>query len=65
MTYNLRIDDLFENLRDLFTIYNYSNTFFARYVFYIIILFFRYNSNFVFSFKKTNCEFAENLAIIF
>ena len=60
-----RIDDLFKDFRDLFAIYNYSNTFFARYVFHIIIFFFRCNNDFVFSFKKANCEFIENFAIIF
>ena len=65
MTCDLRIDDSFENLRDLFAIYNHLNTFFAKYVFYIIILFFYYNNDFIFLFKKTNCEFIENLTIIF
>ena len=37
---NFRIDDLFENFYDIFIIYNYLNTFFARYIFYIIIIIF-------------------------
>ena len=30
--------------------YNYLNTFFAKYVFNFIILFYRYNNDFIFSF---------------
>ena len=62
---DLRVDNSFENLRDLFAMCNHSNTFFARYVFYIIILFFCYNSDFIFSSKRANYKFVENLAIIF
>ena len=65
MTCDFRVDDSFEDFRDLFAICNHSNTFFARYVFYIIILFFRYNNDFIFLFEKTNYELAENFAIIF
>ena len=62
---DFRVDDLFENLRDLFTICNHLNTFFTRYVFHIIILFFYYNNDFIFSFKRANYEFIENFIIIF
>ena len=65
MMYNFRVDDLFENLYNMFTICDYLNTFFARYVFHIIIFFFRYNNDFIFLFEKTNCEFIENFTIIF
>ena len=36
-----------------------------KYVFHITILFFRCNSDFIFSFKKMNYEFAESFTIIF
>ena len=49
----------------MFTIYNYLNTFFTKYIFHIIIFFFRYNNDFVFSFKKASREFVENFTIIF
>ena len=41
---------------------NYLNTFFTK---YIIIFFFRYNNDVVFSFKKTSRKFVENFTIIF
>ena len=44
---------------------NYLNTFFTRYVFHIIIFFFRCNNDFIFSFKKVSCKLVKNLAIIF
>ena len=65
MTCDSRIDDSFENFYNLFTMCNHLNTFFARYIFYIIIFFFRYDNDFIFSFKKTNYKFVKNLAIIF
>ena len=49
----------------MFTIYNYLNTFFAKYVFYIIILFFHYNNDFIFSFKRASYKLVKSFAIIF
>ena len=65
ITYNSRIENLFENFNNMFTIYNYLNTFFTKYIFYIIIFFFRCNNDFVFLFKKTNCELIKSFTIIF
>ena len=62
---DFRIDNSFENFNNIFIMCNYLNTFFVRYVFHIIIFFFRCNNDFVFLFKKMNCEFVESFAIIF
>ena len=65
MTCDFRVDNSFKNFRDLFMICNHLNTFFAKYVFYIIILFFYYNNDFVFSFKRANYELIKSFMIIF
>ena len=63
--YNLRVNNLFENFYNTFTMCNYSNTFFIKYVFYIIILFFRYNNDFIFSFKKRIVNLLKVLRLFF
>ena len=65
MTYNFQVNDSFENLRDLFAIYNYLNTFFTRYIFHIIIFFFRYNNDLIFLFEKANYKLIKSFTIIF
>ena len=66
MTCDFRIDNLFENLYNVLIIYNYSNSFFLKYIFHIVILFyFRYKNDFIILFKRAINKFVKRITIVF